>query len=134
MDCFVIDKANPDLKLDPLKMITITQLSKNYFGLKGALNAVMGGDYKSAITSLGSKLGIDPKILGVFNETATSVTSNLGNQKDGISAQYAMQQQVEFMPIIVMLEKLAPMPVPVPINIGTNYVISSPSSAQVRVS
>ena len=94
----------------------------------------MGGDYKSAITSLGTKLGIDPKVLGIFNETATSVTSNLGNQKDGISAQWAMQQQVEFMPIIVMLEKLAPMPVPVPINIGTNYVIASPSSAQVRVS
>ncbi len=114
-------------------MAMVGQLA-DHFGLKGALNAVMGGDYKSAITSLGTKLGIDPKVLGVFNETATAVTSNLGNQKDGISAQWAMQQQVEFMPIIVMLEKLAPMPVPVPINIGTNYVIASPSSAQVRVS
>ena len=35
------------------------------FGLGGAVNAIMGGDYKTAITSLGTKLGIDPKVIGV---------------------------------------------------------------------
>ena len=99
------------------------------FGLGGAVNAIMGGDYKTAITSLGTKLGIDPKVLGVVS----SAKSQSWSQEGGVSAEWAFNQQLEFMPVIIMLEKLQPMPIPVPINNTQQIIVSTPSTVVQKV-
>ncbi len=99
------------------------------FGLGGAVNAIMGGDYKTAITSLGTKLGIDPKVLGVVS----NAKSQSWSQEGGVSAEWAFNQQLEFMPVIIMLEKLQPMPIPVPINNTQQIIVSTPSTVVQKV-
>ncbi len=99
------------------------------FGLGGAVNAIMGGDYKTAITSLGSKLGIDPRVLGVVS----NAKSQSWSQEGGVSAEWAFNQQLEFMPVIIMLEKLQPMPIPVPINNTQQIVVTTPSTIVQKV-
>ena len=101
------------------------------FGMSGIFNAVtgaMGGDYTSALGQISSELGVDPKVLG-----AVQSTSETALKEGGISAQYAMQQTMEFIPVPMIMEKLVPIPQAVPINNGGGVVNASPSSLQTRM-
>ncbi len=77
---------------------------------RGITNAI-GGDYSSAISEIGSDLGIDPKILGV----ASSATKEM-MKPGGLSAEYVMNTAIDIVPIPVVLEKIVPIPQAVPIN------------------
>jgi len=88
----------------------------DHFGLGGVMSAVtgaMGGDPSAAIKQIGGELGIDPKILGAVDKASTKA---LGEK--GISAKFAMEQALEFVPIPMVLEKLVPIMTAVPINTG----------------
>ena len=67
----------------------------------------------SALTQVGSELGVDPKILGVAKEGQKMLSG-----EKSFSAEYAMQQVMEFIPIPMVIEKLTPIPQAVPINSG----------------
>ena len=95
----------------------------DHFGLGGILDAVTGissGDPSKAIEMIGSELGIDKKVLGVVDNVATKALSS-----DGISAKYAMQQALEFVPIPLIIEKIEPILQAVPININRTKVVQA---------
>ena len=49
------------------------------------------------------------------------------------SAEYAMQQVMEFIPIPMVIEKLTPIPQAVPINSGPTIVQANPTSLGGRM-
>ena len=113
---------------NPMNMIGNIAEQFNMTGLYKAVTGVMGGNYTDAIAELGGQLGIDPKILGAIDRATTKALS-----KDGISAEYALQEAMEFVPVPVILEKLLPMPTPVPINTpGQTIVTGVPSRLSER--
>jgi hypothetical protein len=93
-----------------------------------SITGVLGGDYNSTMTSIASDLGVPPKLMGVVNQGS----SMLSGEKS-FSAQYAMQQTMEFIPIPVIVEKLLPIPQAVPINTGGGVVNATPTSLQNRM-
>ena len=101
------------------------------FGMSGIYNAVtgaMGGDYNAALGQIGSELGVDSKVLGAVQGTSQQML-----KEGGVSAQYAMQQTMEFIPIPMIMEKLVPIPQAVPINNGGGVVNAVPTSLQTRM-
>ena len=62
---------------------------------------------------MAGELGVDPRAFGIFNN-ASGVSAF--DPKGGISSEYAMQTQLEFIPIPMILLKLVPIDRPVPIN------------------
>ena len=122
--------ANSVLKggLNPMNMI---QGAATHFGLGGLYNAVtgaMGGDMMSAMADIAGQIGVDPKVIGGVKDVASQALS-----EGGISAEYAMNQALDFIPIPVILEKLVPIPTAVPINNGGGEVVkATPSSITTR--
>ena len=98
------------------------------FGMGGIMKAIVGGDYMSALTQVGSELGVDPKILGVAKEGQKMLSG-----EKSFSAEYAMQQVMEFIPIPMVIEKLTPIPQAVPINSGPTIVQANPTSLGGRM-
>jgi len=101
------------------------------FGMSGIYNAVtgaMGGDYNTALSQIGGELGVDPKVLGAVQGTSQQML-----KEGGVSAQYAMQQTMEFIPIPMIMEKLVPIPQAVTINNGGGVVNAVPTSLQTRM-
>ena len=97
-------------------------------GIYKAVTSAMGGDYTSGISEVAGQLGIDPKVITGAKSVASKALS-----KDGISAKYAMQQAMEFVPVPMIIEKVVPMPQPVPINTGGGGVVSgTPTSLSQR--
>jgi hypothetical protein len=101
----------------------------NMGGLYKAVTGAMGGDYISGIKELGNSIGVNPSVLG-----AVENTTNQAMSKDGLSAEFAMQQALEFVPVPMIIEKLVPMPTAVPINTGGGggVVTGVPSSVTQR--
>jgi hypothetical protein len=93
-----------------------------------SISGALGGDYNTAMTSIASDLGVPPKVMGVIDQGS----SMLSGEKS-FSAQYAMQQTMEFIPIPVIVEKLLPIPQAVPINTGGGVVNATPTSLQNRM-
>ncbi len=116
--------------LNPMSMVGGLAEQFGMSGLFKAVTGVMGGDIQGGIKELGGQLGIDPKILGGVE----SVTQKALASDKGLSAEYAMQAAMEFVPVPVILEKLVPMPTPVPINTGAAapIVAGGPSSLTQR--
>ena len=114
--------------LNPMNMI---QGAASHFGLGGIYNAVtgmMGGDMSSAMAEIAGQIGVDPKVIGGVQNVASKALS-----EGGMSADYAMNQALDFIPIPVILEKLVPIPTAVPINTGGGEVVSAtPSSITTR--
>ena len=114
--------------LNPMNMI---QGAASHFGLGGIYNAVtgmMGGDMSSAMAEIAGQIGVDPKVIGGVQNVASTALS-----EGGISAEYAMNQALDFIPIPVILEKLVPIPTAVPINNGAGEVVkATPSSITTR--
>ena len=101
-------------------------------GMGGVLKAVTGlfggGDKITAITQIASEMGIDPKILGAVKSAHQQALS-----EGGISAEYAMEQAMEFIPIPTIIEKIVPIPQGVAINTGGGQiVVTSPNSLLER--
>ena len=110
---------------DPMGLIS--QIADQQ-GMGGVLKAVTGlfggGDKITAITQIASEMGIDPKILGAVKSAHQQALS-----EGGISAQYAMEQAMEFIPIPTIIEKIVPIPQGVAINTGGGQIIvTSPNS------
>jgi hypothetical protein len=93
-----------------------------------SISGALGGDYNTAMTSIASDLGVPPKVMGVIDQGS----SILSGEKS-FSAQYAMQQTMEFIPIPIIVEKLLPIPKAVPINTGGGVVNATPTSLQNRM-
>jgi hypothetical protein len=114
--------------LNPMNMLGNVAQQFGMGGLFKAVTGAMGGDYMTGISELGAQIGVDPKLLGAVENTASKVMG-----KDGFSAEYAMQQALEFVPVPMILEKIVPMPSPVPINTGGGGVVTGiPSSLTQR--
>ncbi len=114
--------------INPMNMLGNVAQQFGMGGLFKAVTGAMGGDYTAGISELGAQLGVDPKVLGAVENTASKVMG-----KDGFSAEYAMQQALEFVPVPMILEKIVPMPTAVPINTGGGGVITgTPSSLTQR--
>ena len=101
-------------------------------GMGGVLKAVTGlfggGDKITAITQIASEMGIDPKILGAVKSAHQQALS-----EGGLSAEYAMEQAMEFIPIPTIIEKIVPIPQGVAINTGGGQiVVTSPNSLLER--
>ena len=102
-------------------------------GMGGVLKAVTGlfggGDKITAMTQIAAEMGIDPKILGAVKSAHQQALT-----EGGISAQYAMEQAMEFIPIPTIIEKIVPIPQAVAINTGGNQIIiSAPNSLLERM-
>ena len=101
------------------------------FGMGGiykAVTGVMGGDYTSAMGEVAAQIGVDPKVITGVQGTASKMMS-----KEGMSAEYALQQAMEFVPVPIILEKMVPLPQAVPINIPAPQIVSAgPSSLTQR--
>jgi len=104
----------------------------NLGGLYKAITGFMGGNYADGMSQLAGELGVDPKYLGVTRTAAGAATQALS--KEGISAKYAMEQALELVPVPVIIEKLVPMPMAVPINTGggAQVVSAGPSNLTQR--
>ena len=115
--------------LNPMSMIGGLAQSLNMGGLFKAVTGALGGDYSAGIRQLGSELGVDPKILGAVDSVSKQALS-----RDGLSAEYAMQQALEFVPVPMIMEKLVPIPQAVPINTGAAapIVTGGPSALTQR--
>ena len=111
-------------------MSAIGTLAEQY-GMGGAFKAItgaMGGDYNAGIQELGSQLGVDPKVIGGVQKVSSKALS-----EGGISAEYAMQTAMEFIPVPMVLDRIVPMQVAVPINTGGGVVAATPSSLTQRI-
>ena len=100
----------------------------NQFGMGGLMESMMGGDVASMAPTIARELGVDPTIVGGV-ETVT----NKAFKEGGISAEYAMQTAMEFVPIPLILNKIVPMQVAVPINTGGGVVSATPTSMTERL-
>tara|TARA_B100001029_G_scaffold75196_1_gene61440 strand:+ start:160 stop:2958 length:2799 start_codon:yes stop_codon:yes gene_type:complete len=115
---------------DPMGLITNIAEQQ---GMGGVLKAVTGlfggGDKITALTQIASEMGIDPKVLGAVKSVHQQALS-----EGGISAEYAMEQAMEFIPIPTIIEKIVPIPQGVAINTGGNQiVITAPNSLLERM-
>ena len=86
------------------------------FGLTGIMDAVTGmmasGDMMTGLRQLAPELGVDPAVLGVYDEGRKYFTDGKFN------SQLAMQTAIEFIPVPMVLQKLEIAPATVPINSG----------------
>ena len=84
------------------------------FGLGGLMKAAIGSQgasVESGMTELASNLGVKPEIISGAKKGGELA-------QGGMSGKYAMEQALEFVKIPIIIEKLMPMPVTVPINTG----------------
>jgi len=91
-------------------------------GMGGVLKAVTGlfggGDKMTALTQIAAEMGVDPKVLGAVSKAHEQVL-----REGGLSAEYAMEQAMEFIPIPTIIEKIVPIPQAVAINTGGGQII-----------
>ena len=116
---------------DPMGLITNIAEQQ---GMGGVLKAVTGlfggGDKITALTQIAAEMGVDPKILGAVKSTHQQAL-----KEGGSSAEYAMEQAMEFIPIPTIIEKIVPIPQAVAINTGggNTIVVTAPNSLLERM-
>ena len=101
------------------------------FGMGSIIKSVIGAfgnDRIGSLMQIASELGVNPEVLGA----AQNVTQQ-AFREGGISARYAMEQTMEFIPIPMIIEKVVPIPQAVPINTGGRVVNATPTSLQTRM-
>ena len=99
--------------------IGIARTLAGQFGMGGvfdALAGIAGMTQQTALMQQSPELGVDPRVFGIFNQNMSAF-----DPKGGMSAEYAMQTALEFVPIPLILLKLVPIDRPVPIN-NTQYI------------
>ena len=78
----------------------------------GGVNAVMYG-----LREMAPELGVRPEALGIFTSKGKNARNNLLDQKQSSQSKaYAMQSQLEFIPMPVIIEKMVPIHKAVPIG------------------
>jgi hypothetical protein len=77
--------------------------------------------------AVATEVGVDPKILGAVDEGRQVLSG-----EKSLSAKYAMQQAMEFIPIPMIVEKLVPIPQAVPINTMGAVINAVPTAMQTR--
>ena len=78
----------------------------------GGPNAIMEG-----IRGMAPELGVKPEALGIFTNRGTNSRSNhLDSKANSMSKAYAMQSQLEFIPMPMIIEKLTPISKAVPVG------------------
>ena len=98
------------------------------FGLGGMMKAAtgaQGASVESGMTELASNLGIKPEIISGAKKGGELA-------QGGMSGQYAMEQALQFVQVPVVIEKLMPMPVAVPINTGGSSLVRADASPLSR--
>tara|TARA_B100000965_G_scaffold381946_1_gene379885 strand:+ start:6529 stop:9240 length:2712 start_codon:yes stop_codon:yes gene_type:complete len=114
---------------DPMGLIAGIAEQNGMGGLLKAVTGLMSGaDKMTAITQIASEMGIDPRVLGVVKKAHQQALS-----EGGMSAQFAMDQAMEFIPIPVIIEKIVPIPEAISINSGGVVITASPSSILERM-
>ena len=106
----------------------MTNMMNNVSGVMNTVSSAMGGNFSPIINQVGSQAGFDPRTMKVI-DNVTSKALGTG----GLSAEYAMQQAMEFVPVPMVIEKIVPMPTAVPINTGAGVVTAAPSSLNQRL-
>ena len=106
----------------------MTNMMNNMSGVMNTVSSAMGGNFSPIINQVGSQAGFDPRTMKVI-DNVTSKALGTG----GLSAEYAMQQAMEFVPVPMVIEKIVPMPTAVPINTGAGVVTAAPSSLNQRL-
>ena len=81
------------------------------FGMSGIFKSMVGGNYEIAST-----LGVQPEMISGAVDSGKQMLSG----EKSFSAQYAMQQVLEFVPVSMIIDKLVPIPTAVPITITTH--------------
>jgi hypothetical protein len=94
------------------------------FGMGGIFKSMVGG----ASNEIASTLGVSPNMISGAIDTGKQVLSG----EQGLSAQYAMQQVLEFVPIPMIIDKLVPIPTAVPINNSQPIVEATPTALTQR--
>ena len=96
--------------------LSVVSTLSDRFGLSGIYDAVTGmmqsGDMMTGLRQLAPELGVDPAILGVYDEGRQYFTNGKFN------AQLAMQNAIEFVPVPLILKEAIVAPAPVGINSG----------------
>lgn len=110
--------------LNPMGMVSSVA---NHFGMGGIMQSMMGGNAMQMGSTIARELGVDPKIVGGVERV-----TNKALKEGGMSAEYAMQTALEFVPIPMVLDRIVPMQVAVPINTGGGVVTAAPSSLTQR--
>ena len=99
-------------------------------GMKGVYQAILSGaqtgNYIEGLPQLASELGVDPRILGVLDKGKQLLSNNKFN------AEYAMQTAIEFLPVLLVVEKIVAAPTPVPINSGDTYLVAPSSTSEAK--
>ncbi|WDS61014.1 hypothetical protein SBM1_00142 [Synechococcus phage S-BM1] len=110
--------------LNPMGMVNSVA---NHFGMGGIMQSMIGGNSMQMGSTIAKELGVDPKIVGGVERV-----TNKALKEGGMSAEYAMQTALEFVPIPMVLDRIVPMQVAVPINTGGGVVTAAPSSLTQR--
>lgn len=110
--------------LNPMGMVNSVA---NHFGMGGIMQSMISGNAMQMGSTIAKELGVDPKIVGGVERV-----TNKALKEGGMSAEYAMQTALEFVPIPMVLDRIVPMQVAVPINTGGGVVTAAPSSLTQR--
>jgi len=115
---------------DPMGLISGIAEQQGMGGLLKAVTGLFGGGDKiTAMTQIAAEMGIDPKVLGAVKSAHQQALT-----KGGISAEYALEQAMEFIPIPTIIEKIVTIPQAVAINTGggTQIIVTAPNSLLER--
>ena len=115
---------------DPMGLISNIAEQQGMGGLLKAVTGLFGGGDKiTAMTQIAAEMGIDPKVLGAVKSAHQQALT-----EGGISAEYAMEQAMEFIPIPTIIEKIVTIPQAVAINTGggTQIIVTAPNSLLER--
>ena len=90
-------------------------------GLFNVVQGIIGGGGPNAmmegLRGMAPELGVRPEALGIFTNRGTNSRSNqLDSKSNSMSKAYAMQNQLEFIPMPVIIEKLTPISKAVPVG------------------
>jgi len=104
--------------LNPMNMINSLATQ---FGLSGIFNSMAGG----ASNEIASTLGVNPQMISGSIDAGKQIL--IGEQ--GLSAQYAMQKVIEFVPVPMIIDKVVPIPTAVPINNSQPQIVEATPTA-----
>tara|TARA_Y100001970_G_C14259297_1_gene878442 strand:- start:12668 stop:15850 length:3183 start_codon:yes stop_codon:yes gene_type:complete len=104
--------------MQPMEMMQNLADSMGMGGMFKAISGMMsGGNFIQGLRELAPELGVDPRVLGVFDRSSNMFSASQGSSKQRqLSNEYAMQTAIEFVPVPMLIEKLVEIPKPVPIN------------------
>ena len=94
--------------MQPLDMMQTLADGMGMGGMFKAVSGMMsGGNFMQGLRELAPELGIDPRVLGVFDRSSNMFSASQGSSRQRqLSNEYAMQTAIEFIPVPMLIEKL----------------------------